>query len=144
MLHIVSVWVHILSAMVWVGGMAFLTLVLVPALRKIDNPTLRSEFLKLVARRFRLVAWVSIFLLIGTGITNLMLGEGWPNFQTAYGRLLMIKLIGIGLMGLLTAFHEVTIPIGLRVSEGVTRWVPRAALVLGLFVILFAVALTRV
>jgi uncharacterized membrane protein len=144
MFLIISVWVHVIAAMIWIGGMAFLTLVLMPVIRKTDIPTVRGEFLQLIARRFRLVAWGSIVLLIGTGLTNLMLGDGWPNYQSSYGRLLMVKLIAVGLMGLLTAYHNVTAPRGLRMSFGATRWVPRASFALGLFVILFAVALARV
>ena len=144
MFLIISVWVHVLAAMMWIGGMAFLTLVLMPVIRKTDVPTLRGEFLQLVARRFRLVAWGSIVLLIGTGLTNLMLGDGWPSYQSSYGRLLMVKLIAVGLMGFLTAYHDVTVPRGLRMSFGTTRWVPRASLAFGIFVIRFAVALACV
>ena len=45
MLHIMSVWIHVLAGMVWIGGMAFVSLVLVPSLRKIDNEALRAELL---------------------------------------------------------------------------------------------------
>ena len=33
-LHLVSIWLHILAATVWIGGMAALGLLLVPVLRQ--------------------------------------------------------------------------------------------------------------
>lgn len=143
MLQIVLIWIHVLAAMVWIGGMAFLSLVLVPALRRMDNPALRVDFLKLVGRRFRVVAWGSILVLIATGMANLALIGQWPSFQTAFGRLLVIKLLAVGLMLAVTAFHDVTASARLRSSMGVARWLPRAGLVLGLVVVLCAVSLSR-
>ena len=35
-LYLAAVWLHILSAVVWIGGAAFIALVLVPALRRPD------------------------------------------------------------------------------------------------------------
>ncbi len=144
MLQIVLIWIHVLAAMVWIGGMAFLSLVLVPALRCVDNPALRVDFLKLVGRRFRVAAWGSILVLIGTGLTNLVLLGQWPSFQTAFGRLLVIKLLAVGLMLAVTTFHDVIASVRLRSSMGVVKWLPRAGLVLGLVVVLCAVSLGRV
>ena len=39
-LYLVSVWLHILAAMAWVGGMLFLVAVLVPLLR---TPAMRPQ-----------------------------------------------------------------------------------------------------
>jgi putative copper export protein len=143
MLQIVLIWIHVLAAMVWIGGMAFLSLVLVPALRRVDNPALRIDFLKLVGRRFRVVAWGSILILIATGMANLALIGQWPSFQTAFGRLLVIKLLAVGLMLAVTAFHDVIASPRLRSSVGMVKWLPRAGLVLGLVVVLCAVSLSR-
>jgi copper resistance protein D len=133
MLLIVSVWVHVVAAMVWIGGMMFLSLVLVPALREVDPSSLRGDFMRTVARQFQVVAWASVLVLLGTGLTNLILLNQWPSPETSFGRLLIVKLVAVTLVLSLTALHAVS----------VAKWIPRAALVLGLVVVLCAVSLAR-
>ena len=36
-------WVHVLSAIVWIGGMPFIGLVLVPVVRRLEDARLRSR-----------------------------------------------------------------------------------------------------
>lgn len=70
----IIVWIHLIAATFWVGGMLFLSLVAVPLLKKAPDPTsAQREFIKL-ARRFRMLAWVALSLLIVTGATLL------PNY----------------------------------------------------------------
>jgi uncharacterized membrane protein len=144
MLLIVSIWVHVLAAMVWIGGMVFVSLVLVPSLRRIDDRDLRIDLLTRVARRFRIVAWASIVVLIVTGAANLALLGQWPSLETSFGRVLVIKLIAVGVMLALTGLHDVTASMNGGVPVGTVRWLPRAGLVLGLVVVLCAVFLARV
>lgn len=144
MLLIASIWIHILAAMVWIGGMAFVSLVLVPSLRRMDDQTLRAEFLKLLARRFRVVAWASILVLIATGMTNLALLGQRPSLETSFGRVLTVKLIAVGVMLALTGLHDVTASVSGGVPVGAMRWLPRAGFILGLVVVLCAVSMARV
>lgn len=143
MLLIASIWIHILAAMVWIGGMAFVSLVLVPALRRMEDPAVRADLLKQVARRFRVVAWGSILVLIATGMANLALLGQWPSLETSFGRVLAVKLIAVGVMLALTGLHDVTASVNGGVPVGATRWLPRAGFILGLVVVLFAVSLSR-
>ncbi len=69
-LYLVSVWLHIIAATVWVGGMLFLVLVVVPWLRRggrVDAAT----FLRETGTRFRNVAWVCFLIVLVTGSFNL-------------------------------------------------------------------------
>lgn len=134
MLLLVSVWIHVVAAMALIGGMVFLSLVLVPAVQTVHHQAWRIEFMRTVARRFQVVAWASILVLMGTGVLNLILLDQWPTFATSFGRLLIIKLLAVGVMLGLTTFH----------SGREARWLPRAALVFGLVVVLFAVSVARV
>lgn len=65
-LYLFSVWVHILAATVWIGGMLFLVLVIVPWLRRGGraDPAL---FLRETGERFRNVGWTCFGLLLVTG-----------------------------------------------------------------------------
>jgi len=77
---LLAVWIHLLAAVVWIGGTAFPTLVLVPALREVDLGARRSELLQATGVRFRSVGWIAPGVLIGTGILVLMLrGVRWAD-----------------------------------------------------------------
>ena len=64
-------WVHVLSAMTWIGGMLFIALVLVPAARGLGDASLRTRLVQEIGRRFRTIAWMVLALLVMTGLLNL-------------------------------------------------------------------------
>lgn len=67
-INLLSVFVHILAATIWLGGMFFMLLVIVPAFR--NNPD-RVALFSAVGRKFRNVGWTVLFVLLVTGIYNL-------------------------------------------------------------------------
>src|SRR4051812_6729233 len=112
-LYLISVWIHILSATVWMGGAAFLALVLVPALKHPDFQSLSSSLLHPIGVRFRKVGWVCLSILILTGCFNLgFRGYTWMDcldgsvFRGAFGRILAIKLLGVGFILFLSVIHD--------------------------------------
>ncbi len=68
MLYQAAVFIHVLSAVIWVGGTLFLVIVMVPLARK-DMRQSGPGFILLrqATRRFLPVAWASIVLLALTG-----------------------------------------------------------------------------
>ena len=62
-----SVTFHLLSAVIWVGGMFFAYIALRPAAAQVLEPPLRLELWVQVFRRFFVWVWLSIFTLFGTG-----------------------------------------------------------------------------
>ena len=86
-------WLHLASAAVWVGGLAYLALILAPALRGL-SPHERTQVLGPFAQLFSNLALASVSMLILTGLY-----AAWANIPsvqavpaTAYGRTLAIKL----------------------------------------------------
>ncbi|HWV39649.1 MAG TPA: CopD family protein [Vulgatibacter sp.] len=69
-LYVLSVWLHILAAVTWIGGMFFLVLVVVPWLRKGDRAR-GAAFLRETGVRFRDVGWTCFAILLVTGTFNL-------------------------------------------------------------------------
>jgi len=157
-MYIALVAVHILAAMIWVGGMLFLSLVLAPLIR---SQTTAPEFMALfrsAALRFRVVAWAAIGILLITG--PMLLSErgialtapsSWPD-------LVRLKLALVGVLLVLTVLHDLVL--GPRVSHAVAipeasrtawehlivrtaRWLPRISLLLALAVVIAAVVLAR-
>jgi putative copper export protein len=112
-LYLLSVTLHIVAAMAWVGGMLFLVLVVVPMLRK---PALRERALELMhvlGVRFRLVGWIAIGTLVLTGIFNVLYrGFSFGSFfdgslyQGQWGRILATKLGLVAVVLTMSAVHD--------------------------------------
>jgi uncharacterized membrane protein len=108
-------WVHLLAAIVWIGGLAFISMVLAPTLR---DPALRAQAVPLLrasGRKFMRIGYVSLALLAVTGVTNLFLKAGgsfealaawWP---TTYGRLLAAKVALVVLVVALSLYHDLAV-----------------------------------
>jgi uncharacterized membrane protein len=72
-LYWISVSLHVLAALFWLGGMFFLALVGAPLLRKVEPASLRAELFRDLGARFRLAGWIAIAVLLTTGLLNLQL-----------------------------------------------------------------------
>ena len=111
-LYLLSVFVHILAAMVWVGGMAFLVLVVVPWLRSGDRAR-GATMLRETGRRFRDISWVCFALILATGSLNSWVRGVRPEslvdpiwLRTAFAHTLLLKLTLFGLVLALSAVHD--------------------------------------
>ena len=56
-------WLHLLAAVAWIGGMLFLSVVLVPVLRRERFASQKALLFRTTARRFRVVVWGAITVL---------------------------------------------------------------------------------
>ncbi len=159
-LYYASVTVHIVAAMLWLGGMLFLAVVAAPELRRVDAELRRLLYQRL-GERFRTVGWVCIALLLATGVLNLhyrgflatgVLGN--PAFwNTAFGRALALKLSMVGLMVVASALHDFWLgPAAGRVGAGspeaqrrnrLASWLARVNALAGLVLIYAAARLAR-
>lgn len=111
-LYLVSVWVHILAATVWIGGMLFLVLVVVPWLRK-GGRTDAAVFLRETGERFRNVGWVCFGLLLVTGTFNLWVrGVRLSDFvrtewlESPFGKTVLVKLGAFLVVLAVSALHD--------------------------------------
>ena len=114
--YFLNVTVHVLAAMLWLGGMLFLGLVGAPALRALDPPALRQRLFQEIGLRFRTVGWWCIAVLVTTGLLNLWF-RGWlrgasPSvldsafWRTGTGHALGAKLVCVGVMVVTSAVHD--------------------------------------
>lgn len=112
-LYLASVWLHVLAAMAWVGGMIFLVAVVVPMLRRPETRDRASELMQIAGRRFRTVGWVALVTLIVTGVFNVLhRGYRFEHFFTGdvfagqWGRTLAHKLALVGVVLVMSALHD--------------------------------------
>ena len=109
----ITVTIHVLSAMFWLGGMFFLAIVGAPALRGLD-PDLRRRLFKEIGERFRTASWVVIGVLVVTGVLNLhfrgllepALRGGSDFWLGAAGRMLTWKLALVFVMVTIACAHD--------------------------------------
>jgi uncharacterized membrane protein len=111
--YLLSVWVHILAATVWVGGMAFLVLVVVPWLRTSGDRARGVALLRDTGRRFRTVGWVCFALVVVTGTFNLAArGVRLSDFASAawrdspFGSAVLSKLAVFACVLAVSAVHD--------------------------------------
>ena len=65
--YYVNVTVHVLAALLWLGGMFFLGVVGAPVLRAVNPPALRQELFQRLGLRFRTIGWWAIGVLVILG-----------------------------------------------------------------------------
>ncbi|MEB2285242.1 MAG: hypothetical protein B6D46_07450 [Polyangiaceae bacterium UTPRO1] len=111
-LYLFSVWIHILAATVWVGGMLFLVLVVVPWLRRGPNAD-AAVFLRETGERFRDVGWACFLLLLVTGTFNLWIRGVRPAdfgraewLHSSFGETVLVKLAAFLLVLVVSAVHD--------------------------------------
>lgn len=155
---VVLVWFHVFAAVSWIGGSIFLSVVLVPVLRREQFASQKALLFRTIAMRFRMVVWGSITTLLLTGPPllhqrgiSIMNPSEWPM-------VLSIKLGLVAILLLVTMTHDLIV--GPRVGRilqlpaesrtksdhaliGCSPWIARGSLLLTLVVLLAAVLLAR-
>jgi uncharacterized membrane protein len=87
-LRVLALWVHVVGAVVWIGGLAYQTHVLLPAARRGDARPFADA-----ARRARPATWTAVALLVLSGFYNVtQLGSLDRVMQSGAGLLLAAKL----------------------------------------------------
>lgn len=156
-LYLLSVWLHILAVVTWLGGIVFLSIVLVPALRRPEYRGILAPLVDQAGARFRRVAWIALGVLIVTGGFNLMyLGFDGSDWGSPFGRALGLKLLLVAGILVLSALHDFVI--GPRATalyrenpkaEQARRlwqqagWIGRLNLILALVVVALGIILVR-
>ena len=66
--------VHVAGVVLWIGGGAFVTTVLLPGVRRIKNPQERVSFFERIERNF---AWQARFTTLLVGVSGFYITEAW-------------------------------------------------------------------
>lgn len=106
MLPTVVLWIHLISAMIWIGGMLFVWLVLRPALKRPALDSQAQTVLSLVEGRFRTIRWYSLLTLLGTGLFNLIHEGSSARLESSWGGVLMVKLFFVAAVMGITGIND--------------------------------------
>ncbi|MGH2953324.1 MAG: CopD family protein [Solirubrobacterales bacterium] len=101
-------WIHLVAGAVWVGGIAQVAAAWVPLVRRVGASTRRGA-MRAVLRRFGRVALPAFVLVAASGLTNALvqLGEVPALWETAYGRVLAVKVALVGAIALASYGHAI-------------------------------------
>ncbi len=107
-LDTVVLWIHILAAISWVGGMIFVAFILGPYVRRTIPEAERTPLMAAVGKRFSVLGWSAIFTLVCTGIYNAVrfLGSWDLLLGTTFGHLLLVKIALVAVMIGLSIAHD--------------------------------------
>jgi uncharacterized membrane protein len=95
-------WLHMAATVVWIGGLTFQTIILAPALD--GSP----ELLERLRRRFEPLAWLSLAVLIGTGLLQMSASPNYTgllSIRNGWSAAILAKHLVIGLMLVLASIQ---------------------------------------
>jgi putative copper resistance protein D len=129
LLYLVSVWLHVIAATAWVGGMLFLVVVVVPVLRRPEIREHAPAVFHATGVRFRLVGWIALGTLVTTGTFNLLyrgftFGQivSGEVFQGHWGTTLATKLTLVAIILVMSAVHDFWVgPTAVNAEDPVRR-----------------------
>lgn len=138
------VWLHVLAAITWIGGMLFIALILVPVTHRLEDQTLRARLVRETGRRFRTVGWIALGVLVVTGLLNLWMHPGLLSFPRFHWKLGLVVLTLI-----LSAVHDFVLgpragAPGAHPSARVrVSWIARVNVLLVLVIVLLGLSLFK-
>jgi uncharacterized membrane protein len=103
---VLSYWLHLLATAVWLGGMALMTLVAWPALRK---GSLAANHWLVLQQKF--LPWVngSLVLLLITGLFQMTTDENYSGFlvvDSVWAWAILLKHLAFGMMVIITGYVQ--------------------------------------
>ncbi len=157
----INVTIHVLAALLWLGGMLFLAAVGAPVLRRLEPPELRARLFRELGEAFRTVGWVAIVVLLVTGVFNLHF-RGWLRadvlmestfWRGVTGRALAWKIACVTVMVVIAGLHDFVLgPRASRAPAGSAEalrlrrkaaWLARINALVGIVLIWVSVRLVR-
>lgn len=100
-------WLHMLATAIWVGGLAVLALIVIPAARKTIPGEAYGAFLGQVQRRLQSTGWFSLAVLAVTGMFQMSSSPFYKGFlaiENTWSWAILIKHLAIGLMVLFSVY----------------------------------------
>jgi uncharacterized membrane protein len=133
-------WIHLMAAVVGLGGMSFLVLILIPSVRVLSAEQ-REALSKAVAGRFRWASWSAITLLLVSGLYSVRHSYWEVPWGTAWKFLTLKIVLAFGLFAIVLG---ITIPFRLFEPLRARRrmWL-LVAFILGVAVVLISAYLRR-
>jgi uncharacterized membrane protein len=103
-----SFWLHMAATIVWIGGLFFQAVILGPALEASTRASESFDILVRIDARFRPLAWLSLAVLVVTGLVQMVLNPnygGMLSFANTWSAAIFAKHLAIGGMIAIAGFQ---------------------------------------
>jgi uncharacterized membrane protein len=92
-------WLHLLATVTWVGSLAGVSFLVLPAMQRALNPDTQLVFIEAMQKRLEPIAWFSMSLLVLTGLFQMSVNphyDGFLSISTQWSLAILTKhLLGI-------------------------------------------------
>lgn len=120
-------WLHMLATVAWVGSLAAITLLVLPAARKTLDMPGYITLLEGIQKRLDPLAWFSLVLLTGTGLVQMTGNPNYAGFlalNNSWAAAILLKhLVILGMVAVSASLTWGVLPrmrrVSLRLSQGI-------------------------
>jgi uncharacterized membrane protein len=95
----ITYWLHLLATVTWVGSLAGISFLVLPAMQRALNPEAQLVFIEAMQKRLEPIAWFSMSLLVITGLFQMSVNphyDGFVSISTQWSVAILTKhLLGI-------------------------------------------------
>lgn len=98
---------HLLATTLWIGGMLVNRLIFLPSIREALEPKDIGKLMSYVMKRFRIMVYASIVMLVITGISMTLFNNNYSGplvFDNTWSIILLIKHTAIAMLILLAVY----------------------------------------
>jgi uncharacterized membrane protein len=106
-LLVATYWLHMLATVIWIGGLAALALIVIPAAQRTLDAAPYAAFLGRMQERLQLVGWFSLLVLGATGMFQMSANPNYGGFlaiDNRWAAAILFKHAAIGLMVIVSAY----------------------------------------
>jgi uncharacterized membrane protein len=100
----VTYWLHMLATVTWIGSLACLSLLVLPAARRTFTSELYARFLESLQRKLDPLGWISLLVLTGTGMFQMSASPNYSGFLAIDNRwaaaILVKHIVFLGMTGI--------------------------------------------
>ena len=103
----IAYWLHMLATVLWIGGLCSLALLVLPAAHKSLDSTAYADLLAAIQKRLNPLAWLSLMILLATGMFQLSANSNYQGFLAIDNRwslVMLLKHIAFLLMVIISAY----------------------------------------
>ena len=100
---------HMLATTIWIGGLLYQSLFLLPEIRRINKPEISLALLERLRSRFQPAAWLSLAVLIGTGMIQMAANPHYTGILVignTWAKVIFFKHLAIGFMIVIAAYQS--------------------------------------
>ena len=101
-------WLHMLATVAWIGGQMVLAVLVLPVARKtISGASGYPEFIGLLSKRLQLIGWLSLVVLMATGLFQMSSNPAYHGFlaiSNSWAAAILLKHLVIGALVLSSAY----------------------------------------